>query len=62
MTPAHKKTAPKAEVFSGLRAVGFKCGTDAGDKPNYRLINRFHFFLSEAGSLHYLFYGIAELF
>ena len=62
MTPAHKKTAPEAEVSLGLRAVGFKCGTKAGNKPNYRLANRFHFFLSETGSLHYLFYGIAELF
>ena len=62
MTPAHKKTAPKAEVPSNLKAVGFKYGTEAGNKPNYQLINRFYFFLGKAGSLYYLFYGIAKLF
>ena len=58
----HKKTAPKAEFYPVLRALGFRRGTEAGDKPNYQLANRFHFFLGEAGRLHYLFYGITELF
>ena len=57
-----QKNCPQAGGSSNLRAVVFKCGTEAVDKPNYQLANRFHFFLSETGSLHYLFYGIAKLF
>ena len=49
----HKKTASSRKIprlESGRISV--IPGTEAVDKPNYQLVNRFHFFLGKAGHLH----------